>query len=71
MEVYARNLPDHAEGAWKLSCSAEPAGEPINNVYDLEAALRGEPIRNFDWLHFLVGNTRALRTRNPARLSKR
>lgn len=48
-EVHARNLPNHAEGTWKLSCPAEPAGEPINNVYDLEAALRGEPIRDFDW----------------------
>lgn len=48
-EVHARNLPNHVEGTWRFSCSAEPAGEPINNAYDLEAALRGEPVRDFDW----------------------
>jgi len=46
--VHARNLPHHVEGAWAVSCSAEPSGAPIDNVYDLEAVLRGEPIREFD-----------------------
>lgn len=48
-EVRAKNMPDAAKGTWKVSCQTDLSGNPITTVYDLEAALRGEPETEVDW----------------------